>query len=241
MRLAIMQPYIFPYIGYFQLINSVDKFVIYDDVNFIKQGWINRNNILLNGDRHLFTIPVENLTSFKKINEINLSPGLYEKWLGKFCKTLQAAYKKAPYFEQTWPLIMRVLEAGKEETAKRESSISALCTGGIRLITEYLGIGTLIAGTSSVYHNDSLSSYERVLDICKKEKAHIYINAIGGRELYSKELFKAQGIDLFFLQPGPISYTQYRHEFVPHLSIIDCLMFNSPESMKTHIQNFSLL
>lgn len=93
MKIAIMQPYIFPYIGYFQLINAVDKFIIYDDVNYIKQGWINRNKILLNNEDYLFTFPLKNASSYKKINEIELSENLYSKWKIKFFKTLEV-YKK---------------------------------------------------------------------------------------------------------------------------------------------------
>src|SRR4051812_42347879 len=100
MRLAIMQPYIFPYIGYFQLIAAVDAFVIYDDVNYIKQGWINRNRILFNGKDLLFTVPLENASSFKKINEVSVHKHLYEGWKVKFGKSLRATYFKAPYFNE---------------------------------------------------------------------------------------------------------------------------------------------
>ena len=231
-----MQPYIFPYIGYFQLINSVEKFVIYDDVNFIKQGWINRNNILLNGQRHLFTIPVENLTSFKKINETKISTHLYGKWLGKFEKTVQAAYRKAPFFDEVYPMVLKVLETGKVA-----DNISSLCTASIRTICEYLEIDTVIEETSARYNNDDLNAYYRVLDICRREQADTYINAIGGQELYSKELFRNEGVDLLFLQSNDICYPQFDNEFVPHLSVIDLLMFNPKNSIGEFIQNFNLV
>jgi hypothetical protein len=236
MKIAIMQPYIFPYLGYFQLIASVDKFIIYDDVNFIKQGWINRNNILLNGDRHLFSIPVENLTSYKKINDTRIPSRLYDNWLGKFGKTLSAAYKKAPFFPTVHPLVTEVLEKGRTS-----ENISALCNLGIRMVCGYLGMDTDIADSSAVYGNDHLHSYERVIDICKKESADTYINAIGGRELYSKEIFRAQGLDLFFLESPAVTYRQFDQPFVPFLSIIDTLMFNSKDDISQYIKSFNLV
>jgi hypothetical protein len=231
-----MQPYIFPYIGYFQLIYAVDKFIIYDDVNFIKQGWINRNNILLNGDRHLFSIPVENITSFKKINETKISQKLYDGWMNKFCKTLSLSYKKAPYFEPVYSIVTKVLEKGK-----CYPSISDLCRESVRAVTEYLGVGVDIVDSSVKYENSFLSSYERVLDICEKEAASAYINAIGGKELYSKDIFKERGIDLFFLKSNEVVYDQFANVFVPSLSIIDVLMFNQKEEVSRHMQNFILI
>ena len=97
MKLAIMQPYLFPYIGYYQLINSVDKFIIYDDVNFIKQGWLNRNSILVNGKRNLFTVPLENQSSFTKINETLINQKFYPIWKKKFSRQLNKIITK-PHF-----------------------------------------------------------------------------------------------------------------------------------------------
>lgn len=231
-----MQPYIFPYIGYFQLICSVDKFVIYDDVNFIKQGWINRNNILLNADKLLFSIPLENLTSFKKIKDTRISSHLYNVWLNKFAKTLSLSYKKAPYFDCVFPILIEVLEKGKVA-----DSISSLCTEGIRMVLRYLDIEANIIDSSLTYQNDHLNSCERILDICEKESADTYINAIGGEDLYSKDLFKRKGIDLYFIKNNSVVYRQFAHDFVPNLSIIDILMFNSTETIRQYMQNFNLI
>jgi WbqC-like protein family len=235
MKIAIMQPYIFPYIGYFQLIYAVDKFIVYDDVNFIKQGWVNRNNILLDGQPYLFSIPVENITSYKKINETKISSSLYDRWLNKFSKTLLSAYKKAPYFENIYPRIIEVLEKGKGGT-----SIASLCKRGVAMVTELLEMDVDIVDSSEKYQNGHLSSYERVIDICRQESGATYINAIGGKELYSKETFKENGIDLFFLKSNDVIYSQFAHEFIPHLSIIDVLMFNPTKAIKQHLQNFNL-
>lgn len=232
MRLAIMQPYIFPYIGYFQLVNSVDHFVFYDDVTFIKQGWINRNNILLNGRAHLFTIPLQNASSYQLIQDTKIST--VSNWSSKFLKTIEQAYKKAPQYLDVFPLI--------EKTLNREyESIGDLAKMSIRNVSDYLGIKTVFTDTSKIYQNNELSAQNRVLDICQKLKTDNYINPIGGQELYSKEVFKENAIDLFFIKSKPIAYQQYDNEFVPYLSIIDLMMFNEKEQVLSFTNQYELI
>ena len=137
-----MQPYIFPYIGYFQLINAVDKFVFYDDVNFIKRGWINRNKILVNKEEKLFTIPVLKASQNKLINEIEVE--IDEKWLQKFNTTLEQCYKKAPFFESTYQLIQDVFST-KHET------IAELAIDTIVKISNHLELTTVFEESSLSY------------------------------------------------------------------------------------------
>lgn len=234
MKLAIMQPYLFPYIGYFQLINAVDKFVIYDDVNFIKQGWINRNNILVQGKALLFTVPLENASSFAKINEVQLHQKLYQNWKVKFIRTIEQSYKKAPFFNQVFPLIKQILESNTQY-------ISVLATESIVDVCQYLGITTTIVKTSCIYNNSSLSGKERVIDICRIEEAKQYINPIGGIELYDKDYFLEKGIVLNFIKSKPVSYQQFNNDFAPWLSIIDILMFNSPSEILEMTDQYELV
>jgi hypothetical protein len=231
-KLAVMQPYLFPYIGYFQLINAVDKFVAYDDVTFIKQGWINRNNILVNGNPFLFTIPVKNISSYSLINEIEVSYNI--DWRPKLFKTIQESYRKAPYFENVFPIIENTF-------ATDEQYISRMATKSILEIVRYLGLQIDFQESSTSYHNSELTSQERVLDICKKEVASQYINPIGGKELYSKDVFKAQDIQLNFIKTHPIKYRQFKNSFVSNLSIIDVLMFNSTADINLILQSYDLL
>lgn len=231
-----MQPYLFPYIGYFQLITAVDRFVVYDDVNYIKQGWVNRNNILVQGQPYLFTLPLKNASSFAKINEIQVNEKLYGNWKKKFLRTLQQSYNKAPYFKEAFDLISSILD-----TEKKEIGISELATSSILKICNYLSIETEIAGSSTAYKNDDLSGQDRVLDICKKEEATEYINPIGGQKLYSKKDFEEQGIELNFVETVPVAYEQFNHDFIPALSIIDVLMFNSPETIKKMLDQYRLI
>lgn len=220
MKLAIMQPYLFPYAGYFQLMNTIDKFVFYDDVAFIKQGWINRNNILLNGEKWLFSVPVSDISSFTRINELRVSERPVN-WEKKLLQTIRQAYHKAPFFDAVFQLIADVLMGccGKPICSIAKSSIYS--------VMQYLGMDVQVVDSSAIYGNNYLRSEERVLDICHKENASVYVNLPGGRPLYNREQFKQAGVDLFFAEPVLATYTQFKEPFMPGLSVIDVLMFNN--------------
>jgi hypothetical protein len=231
MKLAIMQPYFFPYIGYFQLINAADKFVIYDDVNFIKQGWVNRNALYGKSAPVRITIPLINASSNRLINEIEID---YRKaWAKKLIRTVEQTYSKAPYFNQVFPMVKQVLE-------NNQLLISDLAKQSIVLSSEYLGFKTEFITTSSIYNNKHLSGVDRVLDICAKENATDYINSIGGRALYDKDTFSNHNLDLSFLASCAKPYKQYSQVFQPSLSIIDIMMFNSKEEIAEMLSQFRL-
>jgi hypothetical protein len=233
MKLAIMQPYFMPYIGYFQLIASVDKFVVYDDVSFIKGGWINRNNIKVQGQAKLITIPLQNGNSGVPIREV-LIAGKKEYWSKKFLRTVAESYSKAPYFEQIYPIF-------QEWISSKDESISQLNVRIIEDICSYLSLDIEIEKSSGIYSNADLSSVARVLDICKIEGATHYINAIGGRELYSHETFQREQIKLSFLQPVLNSYAQGKGAFIKGLSILDVLMFNDAEEVRSMLTEYQLI
>lgn len=234
MKVAIMQPYIFPYIGYFQLIHSVDKFVLYDDVNFMKQGWVNRNNVLINKSKSLFTVPLDKSSSFNQINETLLHPVLYNKWRAKFLKSLKQAYARAPYRDETLELVENVL--------KIESTISELAGHSVIEVLKYLNIDKEIYWSAESYSNTKdLEKADRIIEICKQLNSSTYINVKAGMELYDKNYFKSSGIELKFISPELNSYNQYCEPFIPGLSIIDVLMFNSPSEIKELLTNYTLL
>jgi hypothetical protein len=232
MKLAIMQPYLFPYIGYFQLMNAVDKFVIYDDVTYIKSGWINRNKILANNMEYMFTAPLRNASSNILIKDIQLS--LNKKWKIKLLQTLSQNYKKAPYFEVTFSVVSQVVNISTE-------FIRDMHLKSFELINTYLGLEASIIETSIDYNNQALKGQQRILDICMKENADHYINPLGGQELYDKELFINNGIKLNFLKSKEINYLQFNKEFIPWLSIIDVMMFNSPEEIIKMLNEYELI
>lgn len=231
-QIAIMQPYIFPYIGYFQLIQAVDKFVFYNDVNFIKKGWIHRNRILLNGKEFLFTIPCAGISQNKKICETKLAMDYKEK--NKFLLTVSQSYKRAPNFEKVYPLIERVIN-------KDFQHIDDLAMESVKQVCQLLGIKTELTESKNQYNNEELRKADRLIDICNKEKILSYINPVGGQEIYTKEYFLDRGITIRFMKPNPISYPQFEGEFVPWLSIIDVLMFNAHEKITAYLRNFELI
>lgn len=234
MTLGIMQPYLFPYIGYFQNIAAVDKFVLYDDVAFIRQGWINRNNILLQEKSFLFTVPVRDTSSNRLINDTEINTEQYILWRDKFYRTLEQAYKKAPHYSIVSALVKQVLES-------EQDNISNLAGNSIKSVCDYLNINTPLVYSSVLYQNQDLNGQERVIDTCKLESADRYINPKGGMHLYDKKDFKDQGIILEFLAAREVKYTQLTNEFVPWLSIIDVLMFNDIESARSLLTEFELL
>lgn len=232
MKLGIMQPYFFAYIGYWQLINSVDKFVLYDDVNFIKGGWINRNRVLMNGNYQMINIQMEGGSSNKLINEIGVSQNqIYKR---KILKTLEYCYSKAPYFDIVFPLIEDII-------SQNEKNLSKYLTYLIFRICDYLCIDTELLISSSMIKNNHLKGEDKVIDICKLLKAEKYYNSIGGKELYSYKNFESEGIKLRFLNTTIIEYNQLDDKFVSNLSIIDVMMFNSIEEIKKMLNLYTLL
>jgi|SRR5690606_3184039 len=234
MKIAVMQPYIFPYIGYFQMVNAVDKFVFYDDVNYIKQGWINRNRILGSNKDYLFTVPLKNASSFSLISETLINEVLFEKWKLKFLQTIQQSYKKAPHFERVFDMLKTFFNSNYV-------SISEMAIESVKLVSEYLGLDTEFVLSSETYQNKELERQERLIDICKTENANHYINALGGQELYKKEDFLKEGIQLDFIKTQQIEYKQFNNEFMPWLSIIDVLMFNSKEEIAEMLNKYELV
>ena len=226
MTLAIMQPYLFPYIGYWQLIYSVDIFVIMEDLNFIKQGYVNRNSILINGKAQRFTLELMHASQNKLMTEIEIGNNREQ-----LLKTVERAYKHAPYFQDVFPLIKTVLEFPEKNLAK-------FISNSIVKISNYLGIETKIVYSCDFERDHQLKAQDMVLDICNKFKATNYINAIGGQKLYSSEVFKEHGVKLNFIEAEIVEYKQFNNEFVPNLSIIDVMMFNSREKIKEMLTKY---
>lgn len=229
MTIGIMQPYFMPYIGYWQLMAAVDKYVVYDDVNFIKRGWVNRNNILLNGEPYMFSIALSGASQNKLFKEIDIIDDF-----SKLKKTLQHSYSKAPYYEKTMLLLDEILDFPDKNLAR-------FLYHSFSVILNYLDVQTELIMSSSVNKDNSLKGQGKILDICRVLQADRYINAIGGQELYNHDEFAQNGIELKFLQPNIVSYQQHKHEFVPNLSIIDMMMFNGKERTKKLLNEYTLV
>jgi hypothetical protein len=232
MIVGIMQPYFVPYIGYWQLLNAVDKYVIFDDVNYINRGWINRNRILLNNSPHYFNITMIGASQNKLINEIEINND--DKLVNKNLKMITGAYRKAPYYDNVYPLIEEIINC-------KEKNMASFISNSIYLICEYLDINSDIVISSMIDKNCNLKGQDKIIEICKLLKATEYYNAIGGRELYSKDKFENNGIKLKFLKTSNITYKQFNEKFNANLSIIDVMMFNSIDNIKEMLDMYVLV
>lgn len=232
MKLAIMQPYFLPYIGYFQLISAVDQFIVYDKIKYTKKGWINRNRLLRNGRDVMFTVPLKAASDQLDVVERELAANFDR---GKLLKQFEGAYSRAPFFPQTFPLIEQIVRFEETNLFRfLHHSIVQVCT--------YLGISTQITVSSEVSIDPNLKNQEMVLAFCRAAGAKTYVNAIGGTGLYSKEVFSERGLDLRFIKSRPFEYAQFEEAFVPWLSIVDVMMFNPIEATQKYIStNYDLL
>ncbi len=244
MKLGIMQPYFFPYIGYFQLIHAVDTFMLYDNVNYIKNGWMNRNRVLAKKHEPAFIIaPIrkESKSSYRKIRDVKLAP---TAWRGPLLKHLNRAYRRSRYFDDIYPLLERIL-------AFDTVSLSALNKKAIVDLCRFLDIDTQIVDDVSRFEplEARLQQEEktparktlRILELCRALGADTYINAIGGQKLYDRQAFRDNGIALFFVKTLDFSYPQPADTFHPNLSIIDVLMHCGKEKTKDLLTRYELI
>ena len=255
MKLAIMQPYFFPYLGYFQGICAVDKYILYDNIAYIKGGWINRNRYLLTrGTPMYFIVPIKGKSSFAKIKDVELVEE--RSWRDKMLKFIFFNYKRRPFFIEIYPLVEQVVNADV-------ALLTDLCSLSIRTICNYLDITTEMATDSAkfldmeaklsadeadlqqLFPSIRLDRFERkvirAIAMCHIEKADVFVNAIGGRCLYDKEEFKNNDIDLFFIYTCPYSYPQSTPDFYPDLSIIDVLMNCGKEGTRRLLRQYQLI
>lgn len=226
-KVAIMQPYLFPYIGYFQLIAAVDVFVLYDNIKYTKKGWINRNRLLQNGADVTFSIPLKNAPDHLNVCERELADSFDTN---KLLRQFEGAYRRAPQFQPTLALLETVLR-------HEERNLFDFLHHALLHTCQHLEISTEIRVSSSLPIDHSLKAQDKVLALCAATGASAYINAIGGQELYAKPDFARHNISLQFLRAKPLTYPQFGADFVPWLSIIDVLMFNPLEHIQQHLLN----
>jgi hypothetical protein len=227
-----MQPYFFPYLGYWQLLSLADRFVLYDDVNYIKGGWVNRNRIMINGQASYITIPLHGASSNKLICDLAINNS--SKWREKMLKSIDNSYRKSGFYQEVYPIIDNVIRYECENLAD-------YLRHQIELIAGFLGIGTKLISTSRSYDNNTLSGQERVIDICKKESANVYFNLAGGLSLYDSRAFEESGLSLRFLTMKPVNYPQKSADFIANLSIIDALMAIGKEGVVDRLSQFNVI
>ncbi|MEY3787790.1 MAG: hypothetical protein RIQ94_294 [Pseudomonadota bacterium] len=226
-----MQPYFLPYIGYFQLIAAVDLFIVYDNIKYTKKGWINRNRLLLNDKDVMFSLPLKKDSDSLNVCERELAADFNPN---KLLHQFKNAYRHAPYFAQIFPLIEQIVTYD-------QSNLFDFLHHSIVKVCEYLGITTKIEISSSINIDHALKNQDKVLALCEAVSASVYVNAIGGIDLYSKETFHDKRLALKFIHSKPFEYTQFGQAFLPCLSIIDVMMFNPMDKIISGItRNFDL-
>lgn len=227
MRVAIMQPYFLPYVGYFQLMAAVDLFIVYDNIKYTKKGWINRNRMLVNGTDAMFSLPLKKDSDYLNVVQRELAPDFdRDKLLNQF----KGAYSRAPHFVQTLPLLERIVR-------HEDGNLFRYIHHALLRTREHLGIKTEIRVSSEIAIDHELKGQNKVLALCRAVGADTYVNAIGGTELYARDDFGAQGVALHFIKSRPFEYPQFGAPFVPWLSIVDVLMFNPVERVRERIES----
>lgn len=231
-KVGIMQPYFFPYIGYFQLIEFVDLFIVYDNIKYTKKGWINRNRMLLNGKDVMFSLPLKKDSDYTNVCDRELATDFNR---GKLVNQFKGAYLHAPYFKQTLDLVERIVK-------HKEQNLFRYLHHSLKNTCEHLGIKTEIKISSSIRIDHEMKNQDKVLALCEAVGASTYVNPIGGINLYSREKFHQKGVVLKFFQTKPFEYSQFGNSFVPSLSIIDVMMFNPLDKIRTCIStNYELI
>jgi hypothetical protein len=233
MRLAVMQPYFLPYIGYFQLMSAADKFVLLDDVNYINRGWINRNRIAVNEEPYWLTLPLAGASQNRLINEIEIVDD--PMWKKKATRTVELSYRSADFANQVLPLFSDILKEAR-------GLLSIFLFGQLRRVADHIGMDVEIVPTSTIYPKEDRTGQDRILDICRREGATSYVNLPGGRSLYDPQMFAEAGVELLFVAPN-LDTLALRHggREGPSLSILDLLMHNSAEKIREATQNVSFL
>jgi hypothetical protein len=216
-----MQPYFFPYVGYFQLAAAVDTFVFHDDVQFTKKGWINRNRILHTGRIQPINLPLLAAPSGTNINKREIfNP---EETKLRICRQIEGAYRHAPYFSNVFPFL-------KDVIVHPSTTLSTYLQSTLIEVFRWLNLSTKILQTSDLPLPHGLTGEARVIAVCEHMKAALYINPPGGQGLYHPTHFTEKGIHLHFLNPQIKQYPQPPGTgFMPSLSIIDLMMYNSQD------------
>jgi hypothetical protein len=227
MRVAIMQPYFLPYIGYFQLIGAVDLFIVYDNIKYTKKGWINRNRMLLDGRDVVFSLPLRRDPDHLDVRDRWLAPDFRCE---KLINQIRGAYSKAPQFEATMPVIERAIVQGEENLFDYLHRSLVVCCGQLQLDTP-------IRVSSTLEIDHTLKGQDKVVALSKAVGASTYVNTIGGLDLYDPEVFGRHGMTLKFIRSKPFEYRQFASPFVPWLSIIDVLMFNPLDAVRCAISS----
>lgn len=230
MKVAVMQPYFLPYLGYWQLFAAVDRFVLLDDVNYIVRGWVNRNRIWVGGKEQWMTIPLSNASQNRLISETLIVEG--NEWKQKLMRTVQGAYAKAPCFAEGRDWLAEILDT-------EERNLASFLARSIRIIATRLGLGTSVERSSSLPGETGLRAEARIIELCKMVGAGDYYNLPGGRDLYAASSFSREGLDLRFLRSDWDSIGLESASGELTFSLLDLRMHNSTEALRKAMEKCS--
>jgi hypothetical protein len=231
MTLGLMQPYFFPYLGYFDLISRCDQWIVFDTAQYIRRGWVNRNRILHpTVSWQYITVPVNKHNRETPINEMETNP--YGEWAPRILGQLQHYRKKAPGYAVTVQLVEECLSS-------RETNLARLNVITLRKTCETLGISfhAHVLSEMNLTLGPVAGPSDWALRISEALKADDYINPPGGYQLYDPRTFAASGIKLTIQEPFQFDYKCPGYKFEPGLSVIDALMWNSPESIRGYLNH----
>lgn len=225
---AVMQPYLFPYLGYYQLLHHADVFVLYDDAHFIQRGFINRNRLLANGRPQRFTIPVIGASQNRRIRELRFGDDR-----GKLAGSLRHHYAGTPEFARVLPLVESVL-------AEPERDVTQVCRASLQRVMDYLELPCAIRQSSELDYDRDADAAGKLASLCQTLGSNCYVNPVGGRDLYREADFRERGVTLSFLRMDAVTYPQAGGPFVPDLSIIDLLMWCTPERAREMLGRYTV-
>jgi hypothetical protein len=226
MRLGIMQPYFLPYIGYFQLLNYCDTFVLYDDIEYTKKGWITRNRIQFNGDIRLFSLNLKKDSDYLSIKDRSIAESFDRS---KLLRSFEGVLRKTPHYEETIALLRPIVSYSSND-------LFPFLENSIALVCQQLGVTTNFVKSSDLDIDPRLRGQQRVLEICSRLNAEEYVNPIGGIDLYDVASFKNRGVNLGFLRSKLSPYFQGDFDFIPALSIVDQLVFCGAAATKMALE-----
>ncbi|WP_313114925.1 WbqC family protein [Aequorivita sediminis] len=233
-KIGIMQPYFLPYIGYFQLMEMVDEFVIYDNIEFSKASWIRRNRMLQNGKDAFFTLPLKKDSDFLDVDQRYLVEN-FDKEAGRLLRRIKANYSKAPYFNDFFPVVEKII-------CYEERNLFDYILNSVYCIKDYLKIETPIKVFSKLGKDvHLLRAQDKVIGVCKALQATHYINSFGGKHLYDSESFEQENLELLFFRTSQIEYSQFENNFIPFLSIMDVCMFNDVSQVSEFLKHYEII
>ena len=236
MKVGVMQPYLFPYVGYFQLINHVDRWVVFDDAQFISKGWINRNRILhpeVNKEWQYITVPLKKHSRKSRIMDVEVNDDV--RWKEELLGKLTFYKKKAPFYSETRNFIENCLN-------QSGSALSDWVVSTLNDTCDYLDIpfdcsifSEMQLNTDGVEH-----AGQWALEIADRLGADEYVNPHGGYEIFHEDEFSGRDIKLRFLKSKLTPYIQRRGGFVPGLSIVDVMMWNDKDNIREMLNDYEI-